>query len=356
MPKELLFISHASPEDNYLAGWLASKLRLLGYEVWVDIKDLRTGGAFWNEIELRMRDESIRCIALVSEHYITKSRDKDSGVYSEVVLAKVLSKKIDNYIFPIKVDGSSYDDFPLNILPLDTINFSKNWGAGLKELTAELEEQKIPRGTPDDKVLLQWHEYQKIQGDVIDKKEFYASNWFRFTHPKSLHVYKFLGEIKNLYKLIPFPLIRDGDYIMGFFPDGGLDFHHSYSEVIDAQDFIDYPTITLQDGHEIKDAPQKLVRLLNKCVDDHFHNMENFGAFRGSGKNWIFYPKYNERKSGYISLKPFNREWYERELAYLYLASELSENLELTMPVGSEDMVIDIRPITFRAKQSYAEN
>lgn len=60
MSKKLLFISHAAPEDNDLSGWLASKLRLLGYEVWMDVKNLRADSSFWNEIELKMRDESIR--------------------------------------------------------------------------------------------------------------------------------------------------------------------------------------------------------------------------------------------------------------------------------------------------------
>jgi hypothetical protein len=39
--KNLIFISHAQPEDDYLAVWLASKLRQLGYNVWVDKDNLK---------------------------------------------------------------------------------------------------------------------------------------------------------------------------------------------------------------------------------------------------------------------------------------------------------------------------
>ncbi|MDO1499092.1 toll/interleukin-1 receptor domain-containing protein [Winogradskyella maritima] len=141
--KDLIFISHAVPQDDYLAVWLSSKLSLMGYNVWVDKEDLRSGSAFWNDIEVNMRDKSIRFIALVSYSYIEKSRNKNTGVFSEVTLAKSLSKKIENYIIPLKVDDCSYDDFPINILPLDTIDFSKNWGSGLKKLLKEFEIQNI---------------------------------------------------------------------------------------------------------------------------------------------------------------------------------------------------------------------
>jgi hypothetical protein len=37
----LVFISHASPEDNEFVLWLGSRLTALGYEVWADILKLR---------------------------------------------------------------------------------------------------------------------------------------------------------------------------------------------------------------------------------------------------------------------------------------------------------------------------
>ena len=40
-----------------------------------------------------MRNDSIRFLALVSEAYIKKALDKNTGVHSEVALAKILSKK-----------------------------------------------------------------------------------------------------------------------------------------------------------------------------------------------------------------------------------------------------------------------
>jgi len=201
--KRLLFISHAAPEDNYLAAWLASKLRLLGYEVWVDVKDLRAGSSFWNEIELKMRDESCCFLALVSQSYIEKSRNKNSGVFSEITLAKTLSRSLDNYIIPIKVDSSSYDDFPINILPLDTIDFSRNWGTGLNDLVEEIVTREIYKSESDNTVLAQWYNFQKSQKVVRKKEESYSSNWFGVSLPETVFVYKSHGDYKKLWQSIP---------------------------------------------------------------------------------------------------------------------------------------------------------
>ena len=46
-----LFISHANPEDNYFALWLASKLAMLGYKVWVDKRAIKHGSYFTLDYE-----------------------------------------------------------------------------------------------------------------------------------------------------------------------------------------------------------------------------------------------------------------------------------------------------------------
>lgn len=48
--KDTVFISHATPADNTFAAWLATKLELCGYNVWVDINNLSPSVDFWNKI------------------------------------------------------------------------------------------------------------------------------------------------------------------------------------------------------------------------------------------------------------------------------------------------------------------
>ncbi|MAO50304.1 MAG: TIR domain-containing protein [Pusillimonas sp.] len=418
--KDLIFISHAVPADDYLAIWIASKLSLLGYKVWVDKEDLRSGSAFWNEIEMTMRNSSIRFLALVSNSYIEKSRDRNTGVFSEVTLAKALSKKIENYVIPLKVDDCSYDDFPINILPLDTIDFSKNWGAGLKKLLKELEIQNIPKNNISNNVLELWHKHQEIKGKVIEQEEFYGSNWFLTTIPKTISIYKFTGNPKGIYSEIPFPVLRNGDYYIGFFDDATLYLRTEYKENVVIEEFLSNKDFILSNGDIIQDVEPKFVNLMNKSIYDFFYFNEDFKAYPVSNKKLVIYPVNTKSKSGFVSFmrngtkrrrklkgnKPvnwsfglsfvfqlypmphyvanhhilasdengffekdkqveyrrsipsgwFNRDWFERILAFMSLASGDITNTEIFIRPGREEIKINLETITFTSKYGYKES
>jgi hypothetical protein len=48
--RRLIFVSHASPQDNIFATWLATQLAIAGYEVWCDTTKLLAGERFWSDI------------------------------------------------------------------------------------------------------------------------------------------------------------------------------------------------------------------------------------------------------------------------------------------------------------------
>ena len=418
--KDLIFISHAVPQDDYLAIWLASKLTLLGYEVWVDKEDLRSGSAFWNDIEITMREKSIRFLALVSNPYIEKARNRNTGVFSEVTLAKTLSKNIDNYIMPLKVDSCNYDDFPINILPLDTIDFSKNWGTGLKKLLKEFDIQNIPKNKPSNNVLELWHKYQDIKGVVIKQDEFYGSNWFLCSLPKTISIYKFSGTPKAIYREIPFPVIRNGDYYLGFFDDAALYLRTDFKERVNIDEFLATEDYMLANGEVIIDVEPKFTSLMNKSINDYFYLNEDFKAYSTSNKKLVIYPINTKSTSGYVSFirngnskrrklkgtKPvnwsfglsfvfqlhpmphfianhhilssdengffekdkqleyrrsipsgwFNRDWFERILAFMTLASGNIENEVLVINAGRETIKISLETLTFNSDHGYAES
>ena len=60
MNKDTIFISHATPEDNDFTIWLASRLELLGYEVWLDKNALLGGEKLWETIDNTIRNKSIK--------------------------------------------------------------------------------------------------------------------------------------------------------------------------------------------------------------------------------------------------------------------------------------------------------
>ena len=419
--KEVIFISHAVPDDDYLAIWLATKLSLLGYNVWVDKEDLRSGNAFWNEIDDKIRQQSIRFLALISSSYIDKSKDKDTGVFLELNAAKTVSKQIKDYIIPIRVDKSNFDDFPLITLGIDAIDFSENWGTGLKKLLKEFEIQSIPKNVVELNTLSLWHKYQGIQGKVINQKEHYGSNWFLCDLPEKLTVYKFYGDLKELTKHIPFQFVRNENYCIGFFEDSGLELQTEFREDILVKDFISQNNYILKSGDEIKDTVPKFVGLMNKAIYEFFALNEDFEIYYVKKRNKIAYVLNTRSESGYVSftrngvkkrrvlkgskppiswnfglsfnfqLEPFphyvanhhiisldengylkkddqlkyrrsipaewyNRDWFERILAFMNLASGLQDNGELYFQSGRETIRISLNTVGFQSNKSYEES
>lgn len=49
--RDVVFISHASPNDNEFGKWLGARLIGLGDNVWADVFDLKGGTPFWRSIE-----------------------------------------------------------------------------------------------------------------------------------------------------------------------------------------------------------------------------------------------------------------------------------------------------------------
>ena len=45
--REVIFISHAYPEDNVFAEWLRNRLQVAGYLPWVDLSHLTGGERIW---------------------------------------------------------------------------------------------------------------------------------------------------------------------------------------------------------------------------------------------------------------------------------------------------------------------
>ncbi len=60
LTRSIVFISHATPEDNDFTLWLASKLGSAGYEVWSDLTHLQGGDGFWGNIEEVIRTRAAR--------------------------------------------------------------------------------------------------------------------------------------------------------------------------------------------------------------------------------------------------------------------------------------------------------
>jgi hypothetical protein len=57
--RDIVFISHATPEDNEFVKWLGARLIGLGYNVWADVFELKGGTPFWKNIEEAIRTRAL---------------------------------------------------------------------------------------------------------------------------------------------------------------------------------------------------------------------------------------------------------------------------------------------------------
>lgn len=180
--RRMLFISHATPEDNAFARWLALQLANEGYPVWCDLTRLLGGEDFWKDIQEAIRKRSIRFLFALS-----RSSNAKDGTLQELACAKAVAvqvrTKIKDFIIALKLDDLPYSEVDIEIQRLNHISFTASWAVGLNQLLKKLEEDNVPkdpRFNPNS-VASWWRsqaEYSAIQG-VVDKPELEISNWYR---------------------------------------------------------------------------------------------------------------------------------------------------------------------------------
>jgi hypothetical protein len=179
--RNMLFLSHATPEDNEFARWLALQLASEGYPVWCDLTKLLGGEDFWKDIQEAIRTRSIRFLFVLSRSSNTKD-----GTLQELACAKAVATKLRNeirdYIVALKIDDLPYSEVDIEIQRLNHVSFNSSWAAGLAQLLKKLEEDQVPKDPRfnPDAVSSWWRsqaEFSASQG-VIDTPEMELSNWY----------------------------------------------------------------------------------------------------------------------------------------------------------------------------------
>lgn len=97
--RDTIFISHATPEDNEIAIWLASRLENAGYNVWIDKNELTGGEEFWDDIQGILTNKTVKFLSIISNASINKK-----GVKDEISFALDIERKnnLSEFILPIK--------------------------------------------------------------------------------------------------------------------------------------------------------------------------------------------------------------------------------------------------------------
>jgi hypothetical protein len=215
--RNIIFISHATPEDNHFSQWLALQLTRRGYETWCDVTKLLGGENWWRDIDGAIRTRACKFLFVASEVSVKKN-----GVIRELKLALPLAAELTNFVIPIKLDGVPYKDFPEGIgSELNAVNFSHGWAPGLARLLQRLEEDNVSKKSHFSPELVSdyWRKSFPAEEGVKAGNEEHVSNWFPISeYPDNIVLHVSSGFAQDGFKVdqFRFPAEKHGDNLLTF--------------------------------------------------------------------------------------------------------------------------------------------
>ena len=220
--RDMIFISHANPEDNVFTRWLALQLGRCGYPVWCDLTRLLGGEAFWTDIEKALRERTVKFIYVLSQ----TSNSKD-GPLNELQVASNVARdnSLHDFIIPVAIDDLPSRQTHIQLSRLNHISFQKSWADGLHILLELLERENIQK---DEKrfsakaVSEWWRSFSPVDQGVRLENEMHVSNWFPARKlPEHLHFHQVEGWPRGEKEgglPTQYSASRYGRYIVSFAP------------------------------------------------------------------------------------------------------------------------------------------
>lgn len=216
----LLFLSHATPEDNEFAEWLATQLVNAGYMVWCDVTKLLGGEKFWSDIEEAIQDHSFRFLFASTRHSNAKA-----GTLRELELAFQAAEEhcLKDFIVPLKADDLPFGEADKRINDLNFVRFDDKWSTGLAQLLKLLDRESAPRSeTAGPSCVTEWINRTRDQySKVVISNETCLSNWFTVSLPAELYIHSVSGPsslIDHWLAELPFPAAEFENSLVTFAP------------------------------------------------------------------------------------------------------------------------------------------
>ena len=179
--KTRLFISYAV-EDSVVASWVARKLLCCGYSIWIDKMFLRGGCTWPNDIDVAIKNQSIRMIHLMSPYSLVKPNPT-----AERTLGLELAKEIPYFLIPLNL-GVPSRDIPWQLKSIQYIDFS-DWGKGFAALLKTLEEDKIPKEFATTGLGIALKTYNVKDAILPDPEPVYSNAFKLVAEPSQLCVF-----------------------------------------------------------------------------------------------------------------------------------------------------------------------
>lgn len=204
--RNLVFISHATPEDNTFVMWLSTRLKLLGYEVWSDVTQLFGGEKWWDEIEEAIDVYTSKFILVITKTSLSKP-----GVIRELESALEAEKKHDlaKFIIPIIIDDSSFGEQPYDLSERNIVVFSAGWAGGLARLRERLERDAVPLQYGHQSLGETLSALSHSDDQLVEQKDIALSNELKIeSFPKFLNFFRLPGqsaEWGRFFSTCPYP-------------------------------------------------------------------------------------------------------------------------------------------------------
>lgn len=213
--RQVVFVSHANPEDNAFATWLTLRLTREGYRVWCDVVKLRGGDDFWRNIEVAIRENTRRFIFVTS-----RASNQKPGTLQELAVAAGVARQLNEprFIIPIKVDDLPYGEHNIQINRLNALDFTKGWAEGLAQLLRTLRDDHIPTPEPAGaSCVASWWNTNRLNHEILRKTpETLWTNWFRVKGmPQKMWVWD-IPDDATLPDSFAFPTHRHGNKLLSF--------------------------------------------------------------------------------------------------------------------------------------------
>ncbi len=306
--RRLLFISHATPEDNEFAKWLATQLAIAGYEVWCDVTKLLGGERFWTDIE-----DAIDTYALRVLFVSTLAGNTKPGTQRELRLAQAAQAKfrIKDFVVPLKVDAFPFESMLESVRDLNCVRFDVGWAAGLAQLLALLEREGVPK-SPDANAAAVTEWYMRAADQrrkTVVSNDRQLSNWFRLRLPSRLYFHRFRGSTDQLTALAaPFrrPFRVHGEFLCTFAPLHEVEEQIGAGWDMAAQIIVD-PQAFIRDGDtrlqiEARDALNTVNDLVRQAWEAEMRRQDLNSHELASGLlAWFFRDGQLEKNKAYFS-------------------------------------------------------
>lgn len=217
--RDMLFVSHANPEDNDFAQWISLQLAREGFPVWCDLTKLLGGETFWKDVEVALRGRTIKFVSVLSRTSNTKQGPRDE---LDLALKVQRLEGLNDFVIPLWIDDLPSGEFNVNIGRITAIRFQEGWAAGFARLLKKLEEEKVLRKQEFNPgaVASWWRDYASATQGVKDEPEPLISNWYPLEE-STLYFHelarKSIGPIE-LPPILPFPATKHNQYMVAFAP------------------------------------------------------------------------------------------------------------------------------------------